>query len=699
MRVEVPFGRGSHKVGIIVGTSPTSDIKQTRLKRILKLLDEEPLFDEKHLNLLKWASNYYHYPLGEIIFASLPSLIRQGKPLKIKSEYIWKLTELGKNFDEKKLSRAKKQLALFQFFKLQSNGAKTDYLNQQFDEWRNGLKGLMDKGIVEKVPSTHRPLDDASYQEINFSDEQQHAFNQIKSKLNSNSRILIDGITGSGKTEIYLEVIKEIISRGQQVIVLVPEIGLTPQFISRIKQRLPSSLVVIHSGLSDGERLQAWIQARSGEARVILGTRSAIWTPLKDPGLFVIDEEHDQSYKQQESFRYSARDIAILRADQAKIPIILGTATPSLETLHNVEKNKLVRITLSKRAENAILPQFSIVDMRAQTITGALSDSLIKSIKDVLNRNKQVLLFQNRRGYSPVFMCHECGWTHKCKRCDLAMTFHKSINRMICHHCSSQAKPSPTCPECESKEIIQIGHGTERLNETLKECFPSARILRIDRDSTRRKGSMENYMERINSGEIDILVGTQMLAKGHHFPGVTLVGIIDADRGLYSSDFRASERMAQLIIQVSGRAGRANDPGLVIVQTHFPEHPLLMSLMKNSYNTFAHILLNERKVASLPPYAYQALLRAEDYDENKPKVFLEGAADLLRKSSHGVDIFGPFPAPIEKKAGKYRYQLLTQSSQRAVLQKALHTWVDQIDNIKNSKKIRWSLDVDPQDVL
>ena len=270
---------------------------------------------------------------------------------------------------------------------------------------------------------------------------------------------------------------------------------------------------------------------------------------------------------------------------------------------------------------------------------------------------------------------------------------------MICHHCSSLDKPSDVCPDCDSNEILQIGHGTERLNETLEECFPSARILRIDRDSTRRKGSMQDYMEKINSGNIDILVGTQMLAKGHHFPRVTLVGIIDADRGLYSSDFRASERMAQLIIQVSGRAGRATDPGLVIVQTHYPDHPLLTALMKNSYNTFAHILLNERKLASLPPYSYQALLRAEDYDEKAPKLFLEKAADLLKSSIHKVDVYGPFPAPMEKKAGRFRYQLLIQSSQRAVLQKTLQIWVEQLDNIKNSKKIRWSLDVDPQDVL
>ena len=699
MRVQVPFGKTSRKIGIIIDISASSDINPARIKNIIKLLDDKPLFDDEHLKLLQWAGNYYHYPVGELIFASLPGPLRVGKPLQTRLEYLWKLTEDGNHLDDKKLFRAKKQLALFQFIKLQKDGVTSEELNENFNDWRNSVKGLLTKGLIKKIPYTEQPADMESISEIKFSDEQQHAFNQIKSKLNTNARILLDGITGSGKTEIYLEIIKDIISCGRQVIVLVPEIGLTPQFISRIKQRIPSRLVVIHSGLSDGERLLAWLQARSGEARVILGTRSAIWTPLKEPGLIVVDEEHDQSYKQQDSFRYSARDIAILRADQTKIPIILGTATPSLETLHNVEIKKMSRITLSKRAENAILPKFRIVDMRAQNCRGALSESLIQSIKDVLSKKRQVLLFQNRRGYSPVFMCHDCGWILKCNRCELPMTFHKSLNRMICHHCSSVDKVSSLCPECESKEILQVGHGTERLNETLNECFPSARILRIDRDSTRRKGSMQQYMEQINSGDVDILVGTQMLAKGHHFPAVTLVGIIDADRGLYSSDFRASERMAQLIVQVSGRAGRASDPGNVVVQTHHPEHPLLMALMKNSYNTFAHILLNERRHASLPPYTYQALLRAEDYDKDAPSSFLEKAAGLLKESLNNVDVYGPFPAPIEKRAGRYRYQLLTQSSQRAALQKALQIWVEQIDNLKNSKKIRWSLDVDPQDLL
>jgi primosomal protein N' (replication factor Y) len=455
----------------------------------------------------------------------------------------------------------------------------------------------------------------------------------------------------------------------------------------------------LHSGLSDGERLHAWLKARDGVAQVVLGTRSAVWTPLKNAGLIIVDEEHDQSYKQQDSLRYSARDIAILRASLYKIPIILGSATPSLETLHNVEIKKITRITLARRAENAIPPKFRIIDMRGQQITGALSGALINAIRDVLSQKKQVLLFQNRRGYSPVLMCHQCNWINLCSRCDIPLTYHKIGKKLICHHCGHQGRPSTTCNDCNAEDMIQIGHGTERVYETLSECFPSARILRIDRDSTRRKGSMQNYFEQINSGSVDILVGTQILAKGHHFPKVTLVGIIDTDGGLYSNDFRASEKMAQLIVQVSGRSGRATDPGLVMIQTHHPDHPFLSTLVQNDYNHFARLQMEERKITNLPPYSYQALLRADSHESKYPMVFLETASNSLKLITKKIDVQGPFPAPIEKRAGRYRFQLLIQSDNRTTLQNTLKVWITELDKIKEGKKIRWSIDIDPQDLL
>ena len=420
---------------------------------------------------------------------------------------------------------------------------------------------------------------------------------------------------------------------------------------------------------------------------------------MHNPGIYIIDEEHDPSYKQQESFRYSARDIAILRANNDNVPVILGSATPSLESLHNIDIKRMERITLQKRAENAVLPEFRIVDIRGQKVSGALSEPMISAIDHVLKQKKQVLLYLNRRGYSPVLMCHGCGWIGKCGRCDVPYTVHKLRNSLICHHCGTQHAVPANCPECHNGELVNIGYGTERLTEVLRERFPDARILRVDRDSTRRKGSMEKYLDSIRAGETDILVGTQMLAKGHHLPGITLVGIIDADRGLYSADFRASERMAQNIIQVSGRAGRASDPGTVMIQTHFPEHPFLNALTRRDYHTFARMLLDERRSTGLPPFSCLALLRAESFEQKLPFQFLTAARTLLDNIEQPVQIFGPFPAPVEKRAGKFRFQLLLQSDTRPALQKVLQPWVRQLDDLKEGKKIRWSVDVDPQEML
>ena len=700
VRVNVPFGKGHQRIGIVIGTSNSSEVHPKKLKPISNVIDNEPLFDSTHFKLLQWASNYYHYPLGELIFSTLPGALRKAKKVHIKTESLWNITDGGRKIDNQNLARAKKQLAILNFIKAKGSPVSDDILNKQFKGWRAPMESLVKKGLMQKdTIETDTIAGINNETDITFNFEQSRSINIIEDGLSSGSRFLLDGITGSGKTEVYLEIIKKVLHKGKQALVLVPEIGLTPHFISRIKARLRSNLVVLHSGLSDSERLRAWLKARAGHAQVVLGTRSAIWTPLKNPGIFIVDEEHDQSYKQQESFRYSARDIAILRASYANAPIILGSATPSLESLHNVEINKLNRVTISERVGSAVPPKFRIVDMRGEHITGALSNTLITSIADVVKQKKQVLLFQNRRGYSPVIMCHGCGWIHNCKRCDIPMTYHKSRNMLICHHCASQCIKSSICSICNSKDLLQIGHGTERLNETLKEYFPEARILRIDRDSTRRKGAMQDYMEKINSGAVDVLIGTQMLAKGHHFPNVTLVGIIDADRGLFSTDFRASERMAQIIVQVSGRAGRANDPGVVMIQTHYPEHPFLMTLVQKGYNTFADMLQVERKTANLPPYSFQTMLRAEAFEEKLPLDFLNSAASLIKESSKRIEIFGPFPAPIEKRAGRFRFQLLLQSTRRMALQKAILPWIEKLEQIKNSKKIRWSVDVDPQEIL
>ena len=699
MRVQVPFGKSKQAVGIVVDVSATSKLEKHRLKPVTKVLDEQPLFDQKHLRLLRWASDYYHYPLGELIFSTLPGMLKLGKKAVWQEQMIWQLTPEGRLENNGLSVRAIKQRRLVDLLSLSIAGMSDSELDESTPGWRVAIKILCDKGLVARVFVDASSVTSEALADITLNDQQQLAFDTIRANLESGKRMLLDGITGSGKTEIYLEAIKDVIAQGKQAMILVPEIGLTPQLVNRFRQRIHGRMVVLHSALSDGERLAAWLQARDGSANIVLGTRSAIWTPLHNPGIYIIDEEHDPSYKQQESFRYSARDIAILRANNENVPVILGSATPSLESLHNIDIKRMERITLQKRAEKAVLPEFRIVDIRGQKVSGALSEPMISAIDHVLKQKKQVLLYLNRRGYSPVLMCHGCGWIGKCGRCDVPYTVHKLRNSLICHHCGTQHAVPANCPECHEGELVNIGYGTERLTEVLRERFPDARILRVDRDSTRRKGSMEKYLDSIRAGETDILVGTQMLAKGHHLPGITLVGIIDADRGLYSADFRASERMAQNIIQVSGRAGRARDPGTVMIQTHFPEHPFLNALIRRDYHTFARMLLDERRSTGLPPFSCLALLRAESFEQKLPFQFLTVARTLLDNIEQPVQTFGPFPAPVEKRAGKFRFQLLLQSDSRPALQKVLQPWVRQLDDLKEGKKIRWSVDVDPQEML
>lgn len=700
MRVQVPFGRNKYSVGLITGIASTSALDYKRLKRAEKVLDEQPLLDEGHLKLLKWASDYYQYPLGEVIFSSLPVMLKTGKKAAPPELTRWRL-QTGAN-PSGLSSRSKKQHHLLALLQAHPDGLVAEQLDELMEGWRTPMSALIDKVLVTRIQTPLVPaLPVTAPETVQLNDVQQRAFDTISAGLFANRRFLLDGITGSGKTEIYLEIIRRVIASGKQALILVPEIGLTPQLIARFRQRLQAHMVVLHSGLSDGERMSAWLQARDGTASIILGTRSAVWTPLHNPGVFIVDEEHDSSYKQQEGFRYSARDIAIVRANNAKVPVILGSATPSLETLHNVDLGKTERIILDKRAEQALLPEFRIVDIRGQKAGGALSGSLIAAIHKVVSENKQVLLYLNRRGYAPVLMCDPCGWVGKCLRCEVPFTVHKSQGKLTCHHCGSQQAIPDSCPVCAEKDLIHVGHGTERLVESVQQSFPTARILRIDRDSTRRKGSMERYLQSIRNGEVDILIGTQMLAKGHHLPGITLVGIIDADRGLYSADFRASEKMAQTIIQVSGRAGRANDPGTVMIQTHFPEHPFLNALIRRDYHTFTRILLQERTSAVLPPYSSLVLIRAEAVDQKTPMAFLSAARQLLQQEDlpATVEIHGPFPAPVEKRAGKFRFQLLLQSVNRSALQKVLRSWIPQLDTLKETKKIRWSVDVDPQEML
>lgn len=507
---------------------------------------------------------------------------------------------------------------------------------------------------------------------------------------------LLEGVTGSGKTEVYLQAIDTVLQLNKQALVLVPEIGLTPQTLQRFSERFSVPVVAIHSKMTPKQRLHAWHHAKNGTAKIIIGTRSSVWTPLPKLGMIVLDEEHDLSFKQQSNFRYSARDVAIMRAKQNNIPIVLGSATPSLESLNNALSKRYHYLKLTERAGVAIKPQFNVIDIRHQILEAGLSKKLLDAMQTHLSAGGQVLLFLNRRGFAPTLLCHECGWIAGCPHCDSHLTYHTEPARLFCHHCGTSRPHYGACLDCKSNTLMPIGLGTERIEKAIEQHFPQKKLLRIDRDSTRNKGELKKLLDQIHSGESDIMIGTQMLAKGHHFPKVTMVAIIDADSGLFSSDFRALERMGQLITQVSGRAGREEHPGAVYIQTHQPEHPALKQLILDGYPKFAESLLEERRSALLPPFSHFALLRADAKSQHHAHQFLQEARDLLGRGE--VSALGPIPSFMSKKAGRYQAQLLVQAEKRAHLQQVLSLWQPRLSQLPSRTKVRWSLDVDPQEL-
>jgi primosomal protein N' (replication factor Y) len=532
-----------------------------------------------------------------------------------------------------------------------------------------------------------------------LNNEQKEAVTSILKNPDMFQVFLLDGVTGSGKTEVYLQVIADRLQAGKQVLVLVPEIGLTPQTLQRFRERFSVPVVALHSALTERERLNAWGTAKNGDAKIIIGTRSAVFVPLPHLGLIIVDEEHDLSFKQQEGFRYHGRDVAVMRAYSANVPIVLGSATPALETLAKAQQNKYVHLRLTERAGNAILPQFHIVDIRNKKLHQGLSDILLEEIKKTVTRGEQVLLFLNRRGFAPTWLCHQCGWIAQCQRCDKNLTYHQQSKQLQCHHCHSQKKIITTCGACHKTDLQAVGQGTERLETVIESLFPTVPIVRIDRDNTQRKGSMEKLLKDIYLGEPRILIGTQMLAKGHHFDNVTLVSIIDADGGFFSNDFRSMERMGQLILQVAGRAGRMEKMGKVIIQTHHPDHPLLHQLLNENYHAFAKTLLQERAQAVLPPYVFFALLRVEAHALEQVNLFMDMVKTRLQPIKKTLHLLGPVPAPMPKRAGRYRMQLLVQANHRNVLHPFLKKALIEIDKIAIKSRVRWSLDIDPVDMF
>jgi primosomal protein N' (replication factor Y) len=688
-------------MGVLVETRARSELPDARLKAALSVIDDEPVFDEPLLELLRWSADYYRHAPGEVIAAALPAALRAGAAMLETTER-WTLTAAARTGQLPPLPGRANRLRELAEFLGGRGSADAAELVAFSPRWRDHARELEKRGwisrlrVAEQAPArgevqTSKGLDPTP--------EQSLAIDAIAAARGAFAPFLLHGVTGSGKTEVYLRAIEAVVARGEQALVLVPEIALTPQLVARFAQRFDAPLAVLHSSLSDQERLRAWRAARSGTAPVVIGTRSAIFAPLARPGLIVVDEEHDPSYKQQEGFRYSARDLALVRAQRLGIPVVLGSATPSLESLARVRAGKATLLSLPNRTAGASQPALHLIDLRKHGETQGIATPTLFAIKRHLEAGGQVLLYLNRRGYAPSLFCPACGWVAPCPRCDARLTVHQRDQRLHCHHCGTEQRMPEICPSC-GEAVKPVGQGTERIEETLARLFPDVPLARIDRDAVRRRGALEAALERVTSGEVKLLVGTQMLTKGHHFPDVSLVVVLNADQGLFGTDFRASERLAQTIVQVAGRAGRAERPGEVLVQTEYPEHPLLAQLVAGGYDAFATAALAERQQARWPPFARVAVLRAEAAQREAPTAFLDRARELAESMpTAGVEVLGPAAAPMERRAGHYRAQLLLHAPTHSPLQRLFGQWLPAVEELPEARKVRWSLDVDPLELF
>ena len=697
-RVTVPFGR-RQVIGVVVAAIDHSDVPSGKLRSVHKVHDEKPILPEDLLKLLQWASRYYHYPLGEVLGSALPVLLRKGHEAVIaeRDYYRW----VSHEPESGKSRAAPVQQRLLDYLREHDGRpVAVDALRAISPGWRKSLEPLLARGWVACDTAKEVPRNNAAETGPALSDEQAVAVEAVQGKLGSFASFLLRGVTGSGKTEVYLRCIEEACKRGLQSLVLVPEISLTPQLMSRFERRISGCLVSLHSGLNDTERLQNWLCAAEGHADVVIGTRSSILAALPRLGLIIIDEEHDGSLKQQDGFRYHARDLALMRARDRHCPVVLGTATPSFETLNNVKTGRFKELRLTQRAGDAIPPVMNLLDIRRRKLIEGMSDRLLDAIREHLGKDGQALVFINRRGFAPTLLCNDCGAAADCRRCDAHMAVHVRQNRLRCHHCGSERPLPSVCDSCGSTELDRVGYGTERITDALQVEFPDVNIARIDRDSTRRKGALEEQLDKATTGEARILVGTQMLAKGHHFPKLTLVCILDADRGLFGTDFRSLEHMAQLIVQVAGRAGRETRQGTVLIQTRNPDNPMLQTLVKEGYGAFADIAMADRQLADLPPFSFMALVRAEASNGQEAHAFLQQVAEALIAGKSGrLDVMGPAPAPMERLGGRFRAQLLLQSDRRSILNDSLARLCTLIDQLPGARKCRWSIDVDPVDLF
>lgn len=716
-RVVVGFA-GRKLVGIVVSKSTKSEVAADKLKPILEVFDDGTILDNATFKLLKFCADYYQTPYGQALISALPARLRQIKPAVSRKQFAYSLNDLGQK-SASDLPPRKVVLKRLAAALLINSSLSESSLRELSTGWRKAINELAQMGWLNTkqiLVTNHFKLGNNSI-EPTLNHEQQYAINAILDSKNSFKPWLLHGITGSGKTEVYIRLLQAVLSEkdGQtkesQVLVLVPEINLTPQLEARFRSRLPQyTLVSLHSNLSESERLQNWLLAQSGTAQIIIGTRLSVFTPLPKLKLIIIDEEHDGSYKQQEGMRYHARDVALVRAQSLKIPVVLGTATPALESWFNAQDANLVishssaskygLLTLNQRAvTQSVLPRIRCIDVSKSPTQDGLSPLLIEAIRERLKRGEQSLLFINRRGYAPVLHCNACHWIAPCLRCSSKLVVHLSQKRLRCHHCGHEQKIPLQCPSCGNADLHPTGHGTQRLEKTLGALFPSARIARVDRDSTRNKNALTDILTAVHNGEVDILVGTQMLAKGHDFPNLTLVGVIDTDSALFSPDFRAAERLFAQLMQVAGRAGRADKAGEVLVQTTFPQHALFDALRSQDYTAYANNLLQERESTQFPPYAYFALIRAEAHNFSDVSRFLNSAAQTARQqisqTNNQAMIYDPVRPQMERLKGMERGQLLIHASERLAIQKLLRKLVPQLRADKSNQKIRWSVDVDP----
>lgn len=695
-RACVPFGK-KRMTGVIIAVSSETQIPAEKLKSVHCIFREIKPIPAALLDLFHFCSQYYHHPLGMAIMNGLPIKLRDNKPVKLKkssNNLQFSLTETGKKIDLSSIPE-RQRVARRLFTELHHAITLTGHQAKQISpragkllqEWTQ-LKWVLAMPIPTTAATKAAKIPPLTA-------EQEIAVNAITTDTKQFNTWLLHGVTGSGKTEVYLRIIGHVLAHGKQALILIPEISLTPQLEAVFRARFPAiQLVSLHSGLNDTERLTGWLQAQRGEAKIILGTRLAVFTPLPDLGLVIVDEEQDSSFKQQDGLRYSARDLAIFRARENDIPVVLGSATPSLESYYNALNGRYRSVRLQSRAiKNATLPLIQCIDTRTNKTQEGLSEPLIKALSKCLAEKHQSLIFINRRGYAPVLLCKACAWAAICQRCSSRLVVHLRDKKLCCHHCGYRENFPRACPHCGNQDIAPFGQGTQRVEETLTAHFPEARILRIDRDSIRRKNVWQDILQAIHAQEVDILVGTQLLAKGHDFPNLSLVGILNADTSLYSTDFRASERLFAQLMQVSGRAGRANIAGHVLIQTEFPDHPLYHALQKHDYDALAQTLLAERKIAGFPPFVYQALLRAEAHNIAIVLDFLTQAANLANPPG-SVELFDPVPAQMLRLKGLERAHLLIQSSSRKQLQAFMAGWYPRINTLP-AHNVRWVLDIDP----